>query len=97
MMNFENIIFTPHPCGGIHGKLKVNEHTVSILGGSGFYSTPREDLDTPNDFEAFEVAVFAPNGDWATKDFFPDQFDDVVGWQTKDDINKLIEEIGNHK
>ena len=92
-MTFDDINFTPHECGGIKGKLKVNEHTVSVLGGFGFYSEPRENLTTPNDFDAFEVAVFAPNGDWATQVFFPDIHDDVIGWQTRDEINELIKKI----
>ena len=48
MMTFDDINFTPHECGGIKGKLKVNEHTVSVLGGFGFYSEPRED-DNPDE------------------------------------------------
>ena len=47
-MTFDDINFTPHECGGIKGKLKVNEHTVSVLGGFGFYSEPRENLTTPD-------------------------------------------------
>ena len=93
MMTFNDIIFTPHECGGIKGKLKVNEHTLSVIAGGGFYSEPRENLTTPNDFDAFEVAVFAPNGDWATQVFFPTLHDDVIGWQTRDDINELIQKI----
>lgn len=93
MSKFDDINFTPHECGGIKGKLKVNEHTLSVIAGSGFYSQPRENLTTPTDFDAFEVAVFAPNGDWATQVFFPDLHDDVIGWQTKDEINELIQKI----
>ena len=54
------ILILPRECGGIKGKLKVNEHTVSVLGGFGFYSEPRENLTTPDSFEQFEVAVFVP-------------------------------------
>ena len=66
---------------------------MSVLGGFGFYSEPRENLTTPNDFDSFEVAVFAPNGDWATQVFFPNIHDDVIGWQTRDAINELIKKI----
>ena len=35
------------------------------------------------------IAVFAPDGDWATKQFVPDHNDDVLGWQYRGQINAL--------
>ena len=49
--------------------------------------------NSPDDFSSFEVAIFNPQGDWATKEFFPDHNDDVLGWQSREDINNLIKKI----
>ena len=38
---------------------------------------------------SFEVAVFAPDGDF-TREFFPDHIDDVLGWQSRGQINALM-------
>lgn len=94
MKTFKDIHFGPHPAGiGIQGKLKVNDHILSVVAGDGLYSSPRENLTSPNDFNSFEVAVFDSNGDWATRKFLPNHSDDVVGWQSKMDISILITKI----
>ena len=96
-MNFNDIKFGPHPNGrGIQGILKVNGFTLSVVGGSGMYSQPREDKDRPWDFASFEIAVFDSNGDWATQTFFPDNGDVVLGWQDRAQINALIGKLQNH-
>jgi hypothetical protein len=74
----------------------VNGFTLSVVGGSGMYSTPREDLNSPDDFTSFEIAVFDSNGDWATQTFFPDNGDDVVGWVNREGITELIGKLQNH-
>jgi len=97
MMNFNDIKFGPHPNGrGIQGKLKVNGFTLSVVAGSFMYSTPREDLNSVDDFSSFEIAVFDSNGDFATKTFFPDNGDDVKGWVSRDEITELIGKLQNH-
>lgn len=97
MSKFDDVVWIDHFAGGLKGTLVVNDFRVSLLAGSGFYSDPRENLKDPEDFESFEIAVFNSNGDWATEEFFPEENDDVVGWQSREDINKLIEKIENHK
>ena len=97
MMSFDDIEFGPHPNGrGVQGKLKVNGFTLSVVGGSGMYSTPREDLNSPDDFTSFEIAVFDSIGDWVTQTLFPDNGDDVVGWVSRDEITELIGKLQNH-
>ena len=97
MISFNDIEFGTHPHGGgIQGKLKVNGFTLSVVGGSGMYSQPREDLNSVDDFSSFEIAVFDSNGDWATKTFFPDNGDDVKGWVSRDEITELIGKLQNH-
>ena len=49
-----------------------NGFSISVIAGGIAYSTPREDNSDPNHFSSFEVAVFAPDGGWATKQFVPD-------------------------
>jgi len=67
-----------------------NGFSISVVAGKYAYSTPREDKDSPDDFEAFEVAVFAPDGEF-TREFFPeDHPDDVLGWQERGQINALM-------
>ena len=97
MMNFNDIKFGPHPNGrGIQGILKVNGFTLSVVGGSGMYSQPREDLNSVDDFSSFEIAVFDSRWDWATQTFFPDNGDDVKGWVSRDEITELIGKLQNH-
>jgi len=91
MKTFNDLQFKPKSIGGIGAHHKFdNGFIISIQAGSGMYSTPREDLTSPMDFVNFEVAVFAPDGDWATKQFFPNHNDDVLGWQDRGDINSLM-------
>lgn len=94
-MTFENILFENHFAGGIKGKLKVNGHVLSVIAGAGFYSTPRENLTTPNEFTKFEVAVFDDGGNFVTNEIVEGITDDVMGWQTREDINNIIETILN--
>jgi len=70
-----------------------NGFEMSIVAGSTMYSSPKDKGDSPNDFSSFEVAVFDPQGNWATKQFFPNHNDDVIGWQSREDINNLIKKI----
>lgn len=91
MKTFNDLQFKEREFGGIGANHKFdNGFIISVQAGSHMYSTPRKDLTSPMDFENFEVAVFAPNGDWATKQFFPNHNDDVLGWQDRGDINSLM-------
>jgi len=97
MKTFRDLEFTVNGWGGLNAKLKFdNGFTLSVVAGTSAYSTPREALPSPELFQAFEVAVFAPNGDWATRDFFPDHDDDVLGWQDRDEITELMSRIQQH-
>ena len=68
---------------------------LSVVGGPGMYSSPGgitkdrdqfDDYPDSNEFVSFEVAIIDENLD--------DEFQEwqVKGWQTRDDINKLIKE-----
>jgi len=91
MLVFKDLVFHKNRTGGINSRTDFdNGFSISVIAGRMAYSTPREDKDSPDDFSAFEVAVFAPDGDWDTKQFVPDHHDDVLGWQDRGQINALM-------
>jgi len=91
MKIFSDLVFKDRAHGGIGAHHKFdNGFEISVQAGSFNYSTPRENLKSPDDFTSFEIAVLAPNGDWATKQFIPDHDDDVLGWQDRGQINALM-------
>ena len=94
MTQFKDLVFHSNPSGGINSRTDFdNGFSISVIAGGIAYSTPREDKDSPDDFSAFEIAVFAPNGEF-TREFFPeDHHDDVLGWQSRKNINSIIEKI----
>jgi hypothetical protein len=94
-MNFNDLNFKQKDTGGIHAKMEfANGNVLSVVAGSGMYSTPRENLNSPDEFSTFEVGIFGPDGGWATRNFFPNCSDDVMGWQSREEINSIIELIG---
>lgn len=94
MKTFKDLEFKPHPNGeGIISRLNFdNGFALSVIAGGPFYSTPRRNSNDPDFFSAFEVAVFTPDGEF-TREFFPDSYDDVLGWQDREEINALISKI----
>lgn len=67
-----------------------NGFELSIVAGPHKYSSPKDESNSPDDFSSFEVAIFDPQGNWATKEFFPNHNDDVLGWQDRGQINALM-------
>jgi hypothetical protein len=67
-----------------------NGVTISVQAGSGIYSTPKENLTSPDQFSSFEVAMWDEDREWVTKEFVPDAGDDVLGWQDRGQINALM-------
>ena len=91
MKVFKDLVFKEKIGGGIGAKMEFdNGFEISVIAGKMAYSTPRKDQDSPDDFAAFEIAVFDPQGNWATKNFVPDHHDDVLGWQERGQINALM-------
>ena len=97
-MNFHNIIFKREDgLGGFRSTTHFqNGLKLSVSAGFGVYSTHREDLSSINQFLSFEIGIFDSDGEWVTKEFFPDHNDDVVGWLSRDEINDLMNRIANH-
>jgi len=104
MKTFSDLVFKDRGYGGIGAHHKFdNGFEISVQAGSFNYSTPRENLKSPDDFTSFEIAVFGPNGDFVTKDFvlgitgWMSYDDDVLGWQNRGQINALMSLIQSKK
>jgi len=92
MIQFKDLKFKDH-FGGINAShLFENKWKISVVAGQMAYSTPREDNLDSSQFSSFEVAIFNPNGEFATSDILQID-DDVAGWQEREDINNIIEMI----
>ena len=91
MKVFKDLVFHKNGTGGINSRTDFdNGFSISVIAGGVAYSTPREDNTDPDFFSEFEVAVFAPDGDF-TQEFFPEDNDnDVLGWQERGQINALM-------
>ena len=91
MKVFKDLVFSANRTGGVNSRTDFdNGFSLSVVAGGIAYSTPREDNTDPDFFSAFEVAVFNNEGEF-TREFFPeDHLDDVMGWQSRDDINTLM-------
>lgn len=88
MKTFADIKFKKHRVieGAIQGRLTLdNGIELSVIAGPSLYSLPRDKGNSPDDFEKFEVAVIDKEGMFIGED------GDVQGWQTRKQINQLIE------
>ena len=89
MMKFKDLKFEKTYNGvGAHHKFD-NGITISVQAGEGIYSTPKENLTSPNSYSSFEVALWDESGEWITQNFAKTD-DVVVGWQTKDEIDAIM-------
>ena len=91
MKTFDDLEFKVHPVtsNGIHASLELKPNVfISVVAGEGFYSGGKNGVRGPitkvEDATSFEVAIIDEN---LPKD---QQEWEVLGWQGRDDINKLI-------
>ena len=88
MTKFRDLEFKPRDFGGVGATQTFdNGITISVQASKMNYSTPKEDLTSSDEFSSFEVAMWDEDGEWVTRDLVPDAGDDVVGWQSRDEIN----------
>jgi hypothetical protein len=78
---FDDLVFTPHP-NGIEGAVQSqhtfdNGITISVIGGYGI--------------ESFEVAAWHEGFKWIQ--LSEQEHDDVLGWQSKEDITEIIKKL----
>ena len=94
MKVFKDLVFHANRTGGVNSRMDFdNGFSISVIAGGIAYSTPREVNQDPDFFSAFEVAVFTPDGEF-TREFFPEDHDnDVLGWQSRADINTIMLQI----
>jgi|TARA_Y100000361_G_C11099028_1_gene310818 GH25 family lysozyme M1 (1,4-beta-N-acetylmuramidase) len=84
---FKDLIFKSHPSTriGIQAVLSLNENIdLSVVAGEGFYSSTKKEAKgikhpDSNNFISFEVGIITDN-----------KGIDVIGWQTREDINNII-------
>ena len=82
MKLFKDINFKNHPyANGVIGTLDLGDGLVlSVVQGDGLYGNAKDNT--------FEIALF--NGD----DYVPlDDYEDVMGWQTPDQIDAILTKI----
>lgn len=48
------------------------------------------DLESHEEYSSFEVAIMDSARNIVTQEFLPNSTDDVLGWQSKGDINSLM-------
>ena len=94
-MTFENLVFEPNPmCGGIRARMTLDGgYVISVIAGHSAYSTPRKNLPSPNRFTEFEVAILDGQDMLVTEDFFPKCDDDVLSYQSREQINEIIQAL----
>lgn len=94
---FKDLKFISRNTGGWSGfYIFENGYRLSVVCGEAMYCTPKINLPNPADYSAFEIAVLGPDNEWATKEFFPEHEDDVVGWQSLEEITDLMVKISEH-
>ena len=94
-MRFKDLKFKKHSvCEGIQATLEIKPNVfISVVAGDGMYSNGktgnRAAVSKPEDVISFEVGIIDEN--------LPEkeQVWEVMGWQSREDIDKLILEYGN--
>ena len=93
MKTFNDLKFEIHPVTkkGIRSTIELKPNVfISVVAGEGFYSTSKKGVRAeclkPEDASTFEVAIFDQAGNFIGADN-----DLVLGWQSREDIDKLIQ------
>lgn len=94
MATFKDIIWKTHPLGeSWAGILNFkSNYKLSVVAGPTMYCEPKLTLRDPNQYRLFEVAVISPDGEFVTSKFL-DIEEQVIGWQSIENINGLISKI----
>lgn len=96
MKTFNDVEFLQNPYkNGWYGVLKLGDYTLSVVAAKYAYSQPRETLQNVEDYSKFEVAVIKKGG-FATRDIFPNELDDALAYQSREEINDIIKQVSEH-
>jgi len=85
MKTFDDLVFKQHPMGrgAVQARMDLgNDIEVSVVGGPGLYG---------NGTTSFEVAAFYKT----LGKFVPFENDDVSGWNSKEEVTKIINRLEN--
>lgn len=81
-----------------------NNVTVSIFIGGGSYSDNHDDFELigherEKDLSSWiaEIAAWKEKDKWITQELRPDANDDVLGWQTTEEILDFLNKAANYK
>lgn len=95
----EKMAFNVTQHKGVRIRFK-NGYSVSIQWGPGNYcklpdNVDRYDFYAPKNTDHWradtaEIAIFDPNDKWATRYFFPDHCDDVIGHLTAEEVANIL-------
>ena len=100
MKNFKNIDWKLHSLDkkSIQGILEFdNELELSVIAGAKFYSSRIGDAKPHHSkFASFEVAVLDKDGEFITGKF-TNEDNEVIGWQSREDIDTIISKIEDYK
>ena len=94
-MTFKDLKFKKHSVvEGIQATLEVKPKVfISVVAGDGMYSTGktghRAAVSKVEDVSTFEVGIIDENLDKENREW------DVQGWQSREDINKIIQEYAD--
>tara|TARA_Y100001958_G_C21247615_1_gene579164 strand:+ start:309 stop:632 length:324 start_codon:yes stop_codon:yes gene_type:complete len=95
MPTFNNVQFKKHPVSkGWAGIYIFEDNTrLSVVCGETMYCDPKSNLPKLEDYHAFEVAVLNDKDEFITKQYYPENNEDVVGWQSREMITQLMANI----
>ncbi len=98
MKNFKDIEFKIGLIGkGIRGKLEIeNGMEISVVAGEMNYCTPRKDISVDG-WISFEVAILDSDGNFITEKIYGGKCHDILGWQSRENINDLITKMYNYE
>ena len=94
-MHFKDLKFKKHSVvEGIQATLEVKPNVfISVVAGDGMYSTGktghRAAVSKVEDVTTLEVGIIDENLDKENREW------DVQGWQSREDINKIIQEYAD--
>ena len=86
--SFDDLVFKPHTNrikGAVQAWHKLpNGITISVVGGKGLYG---------DGINSFEVGAWPKEGQELIK---LSEHDDVIGWQNKDEVTKVIQRLSSY-
>jgi len=100
MKNFKDISWKLHSLDkkSIQGTIEFDDGVeLSVIAGAKFYSSKIGDaIPHPDKFASFEVAVLDKGGKFVTQKF-TNEDNEVIGWQSREDIDNIISKIEDYK